>query len=379
MGGFECADHINRAGDRVNLLQLTEHDIRAREDYAPAGKAFDPYGAGRDLLVCGGILALRIRLHGSGNPHDGGSPSGHPGYLGPVSLRVSGRPHAPPTPASWIASWRSAAPSPVFTGSRPTNRSSWSRSMRSVSCPGIPETCGVLSLSQQIRAGDIKWHLCRAAIAGIQALLDTDPACRILTIEPLIRVHPSEHSSPAHLANLNNNQFQAMDIIAGRMCPETRRARAVPRYTRISIATTTDSGPTGRAISPGRNPKRAVFPYRTCCKALTSGTDAHSFCRKPVTSVTGGRDGCTKPCTNAPSSFVRTGTSWASVSIRSLTGPTGMTSRYSTTAGSSTWIVIITGFPTVRRSRRLHQMQEVVTNSVLQPASSYWPTEGPEN
>lgn len=33
MGGFECADHLNRFGDRVNLLKETEHDIRIKEDY----------------------------------------------------------------------------------------------------------------------------------------------------------------------------------------------------------------------------------------------------------------------------------------------------------------------------------------------------------
>ena len=32
-GGFECADHINRSGDRINLLAETGHDQRVREDY----------------------------------------------------------------------------------------------------------------------------------------------------------------------------------------------------------------------------------------------------------------------------------------------------------------------------------------------------------
>ncbi|NJC27768.1 hypothetical protein [Neolewinella antarctica] len=67
---------------------------------------------------------------------------------------------------------------------------------------------------------DMKWHLCRAAIAGIRTLREIDPSCRIMTIEPLIRVHPGAHSSPPHVANLNNDQFQAADIIGGRMCPE---------------------------------------------------------------------------------------------------------------------------------------------------------------
>ena len=33
IGGFECADHLNRSGDRVNLLKETEHHLRTEEDY----------------------------------------------------------------------------------------------------------------------------------------------------------------------------------------------------------------------------------------------------------------------------------------------------------------------------------------------------------
>ena len=33
MGGYECADHINRSGQRINLLAETQFDVRAVEDY----------------------------------------------------------------------------------------------------------------------------------------------------------------------------------------------------------------------------------------------------------------------------------------------------------------------------------------------------------
>ncbi len=32
-GGYECADHINAYGNRVDLLQTTAHDTRVEEDY----------------------------------------------------------------------------------------------------------------------------------------------------------------------------------------------------------------------------------------------------------------------------------------------------------------------------------------------------------
>jgi len=34
MGGYECADHINRSGDRVNLLFQTLHHKCVAEDYS---------------------------------------------------------------------------------------------------------------------------------------------------------------------------------------------------------------------------------------------------------------------------------------------------------------------------------------------------------
>ena len=34
MGGYECANHINRSGQRINLLFETEHHTRVAADYA---------------------------------------------------------------------------------------------------------------------------------------------------------------------------------------------------------------------------------------------------------------------------------------------------------------------------------------------------------
>jgi len=68
---------------------------------------------------------------------------------------------------------------------------------------------------------DIKYHLCKAAIAGIKALRMADPDCRIILVEPLVKVHPAnENCNLEEVEKLNEHQFQAMDIIAGYMCPE---------------------------------------------------------------------------------------------------------------------------------------------------------------
>ena len=33
MGGFECADHQNAFGERVDMIRLTGHDTFLKEDY----------------------------------------------------------------------------------------------------------------------------------------------------------------------------------------------------------------------------------------------------------------------------------------------------------------------------------------------------------
>lgn len=219
MGGFECADHVNRSGDRVNLLRTTQHDLRAEEDYTllaglsiytvregicwsaveTSPYVFDFSEVGARVLAAQrrGIQVIWDLCH-----------FGYPDDLMPTHPRFVDRFVA--LCRAFAGFHRSLVTDTLFVV--PINEISF-LSWHSGDMRG--------TVPFATHAGwDIKWHLCRAAIAGIQALLETDPGCRILTVEPLIRVHPTEHSSPAHIANLNNDQFQAMDIIAGRMCPD---------------------------------------------------------------------------------------------------------------------------------------------------------------
>ena len=67
---------------------------------------------------------------------------------------------------------------------------------------------------------NLKYHLCKAAIKGINSLRRANPQCRIVMVEPLIRVHAGSYTEAEQLFELNEAQFQAMDIIAGRLYPE---------------------------------------------------------------------------------------------------------------------------------------------------------------
>lgn len=220
-GGFECADHINRSGDRVNLLAETAHDIRVREDYGllePIGIrtvregicwsrverrpfVYD-FSEVRKRLEVGqemGIQQVWDMCH-----------FGYPDDLVPTHPRFTER---------FVALCREfAAVYRRYRNDRmlvvPINEISF-LSWHSGDVRG--------TVPFAVHSGfDIKYHLCKAAIAAINAFKEVDPDCRILTVEPLVAIHPKTECSPddAELRQANENQFQAMDMIAGRMCPE---------------------------------------------------------------------------------------------------------------------------------------------------------------
>ena len=81
---------------------------------------------------------------------------------------------------------------------------------------------GFLNPFAKGRGPELKAQLVRAAIAAIQAVREVDPGARICHAEPIIYIaadpdHPEE--APAAEA-YRQAQFQAWDMIGGRLCPE---------------------------------------------------------------------------------------------------------------------------------------------------------------
>ena len=219
MGGYECADHINRSGERINLLQVTEHDRRAREDF-------------RDLA------ALDIRVAREGICWSAVETAPYQFDFTEVAHRLRAA-HAVGVEIMWDLC-HFGYPDGLFpTHPQFTPRfvalcrafAAFHQGMTAAQLYVVPinEISFLSWHSGDVRGTvpfatnsgwDMKWHLCRAAIQGIQALREVDPDGRIVTIEPLIRVHGHGGSDYGHIARMNNDQFQAMDIIGGRMCPE---------------------------------------------------------------------------------------------------------------------------------------------------------------
>lgn len=217
MGGFECADHINRSGERINLLKETQHDIRVGEDYeklasigimtvregicwstVETAPGFFNFSEVLYRILAAekyGIQQIWDLIH-FGYP-DGIYPT-HPLFCNRFVQLCE----------AFTLFYREHSQLPLFVV--PINEISflaWHSG----------DVRGTVPFAVN-NGWDIKYHLCKAAILGIKMLKNIDPDSRIIMVEPLVKIHASELQNDVHEAN--ENQFQAMDIIAGRICPE---------------------------------------------------------------------------------------------------------------------------------------------------------------
>jgi beta-glucosidase/6-phospho-beta-glucosidase/beta-galactosidase len=219
MGGYECADHINRSGVRVNLLEETQHISKAYEDYALLSETgiktvregiawsqvekkpfiydFSEVRTRIEAAARFGIQVIWDLCH-----------FGYPDDLIPTH--------------------------PLF----PKRFKSLCRAFCEFHNKYSKETLYIIPVNEisflswhsgdvrgtvpfAINSGfDIKYHLCKAVIEGIKTLKETDPSARILTVEPIVKILPGSCDDAGILRQVNEDQFQAMDIIGGRICPE---------------------------------------------------------------------------------------------------------------------------------------------------------------
>lgn len=218
-GGFECADHINRSGDRINLLMETEHDQRVWEDYVllkelgvetvregicwsnvektPYRYDFSEVQARIEAARELGVQQVWDLCH-----------FGYPDDLIPTHPRFTDR---------FVSLCRAFA---LFFKQR-TNEKLFVVPINEISFLSWHSGDVRGTVPFAVNSGfDIKYHLCKAAIKGVEALKEVDPTCQILLVEPMIHIHPGEMGTNEEVWQLNEDQYQAMDIMMGRMCPE---------------------------------------------------------------------------------------------------------------------------------------------------------------
>ena len=223
MGGFECADHLNSSGDRVDFLTVTDHLNKLGEDYellktfniktvregirwghlekVPYEYSFDVVKMMIDTANAKGVQQVWDICH-----------FGFPDDLNPLHPHFTSR--FVGVCSAFVKFHKLNYPETVLIVT-PVNEVSF-LSWLSGEVGGTTPYC--------IGNGwNVKYAIMRAYIQAIRAMKAIDPAIRILTTEPLVNIVPpldADEILVAHAAKVNEEQFQALDMLSGAICPE---------------------------------------------------------------------------------------------------------------------------------------------------------------
>ena len=221
MAGFESACHINRSGQRLDMIAATQHDKFLDEDYARLrqlgissvrdtarwhlverpGRAFD-FATVESMLSAARRQRMQIvwDMCHYGWPDDLDILSSAfvdrlARYCGAVARYVR----------------EQGDEVPFYTPINEISFLSWAAG--EVGC-FFPYGRG--------RGSELKRQLIRASIAAIEAIWAVDPRARIVTVDPLIHVVPpvGHLDTDGAAAGYRNSQFDARDMLAGTMAPE---------------------------------------------------------------------------------------------------------------------------------------------------------------
>jgi hypothetical protein len=221
LGGFECSTHRRRDGRRLDLLHSTRHDSLAAADYGQLSEH--------------GIRSARdgVRWHiveTSPGQYDWSS-------VLPMlrAAKVEG------TQVAWDLchyGWPDGLD--VFSVEFVERFAAYARAFATLHLDETgqpPMVCPVNEISfltwaggeaglinpclrDRERADELKRQLIRAALAGTRAVREAAPGARVLAIDPIVNIVPRPDQDPAEAAERNEEQFQAWDMLAGRLCPE---------------------------------------------------------------------------------------------------------------------------------------------------------------
>lgn len=219
IGGFECADHINRSGERVNLLKETEHHLRVEEDY----KLLKEMGITSVREgICWSVVENKKNCFDFSEVLNRMQIAEKMGIQQIWDLIHFGYPDDLfPTHPQFVQRFINLCTAFVKFYKKHTKRQLLVVPSNEISFLSwfSGEARGTVPFAHQ-NGWDIKYHLCKAVIAGIKALKAEDPTCTIIMVEPLVRIHPDGERTAEELFRVNEYQFEAMDMIAGRLCPE---------------------------------------------------------------------------------------------------------------------------------------------------------------
>ena len=225
MGGFECADHQNAFGNRVDLYKESGHDRFLEEDY--------------DRLREVGIKTVREGIRWSAvekRPYEYDWEEvervikssrakniqvvwdichfGYPDDMTPLHPMFARR--FSHLCREFVITYRNLVPDGhlIITPINEVSFISWlGGDVRGTS----PYCVG--------QGWEVKYALMKAYIEGIERMREIDPSVRILVTEPLVSIVSNDQSNfeAVLLAEEKHfEQFQVHDILSGEMCPELR-------------------------------------------------------------------------------------------------------------------------------------------------------------
>jgi beta-glucosidase/6-phospho-beta-glucosidase/beta-galactosidase len=219
-GGFECSTHRRRDGQRLDIVAATRHDALAREDYA--------------LMRQLGLVTLRdgLRWHliDKNGKYDWSSARPMMKAANEAGVQVIwdlfhyGWPDDldiwSPEFVTRFADYAHAAARLLKEETQgpllltPVNEISF-----------VAWAGGDMAIMNPLTTGrghELKAILVRACISAITAIRAVDPEARIMQVEPLINPLPNpELPETVAVANgRNNGQYEAWDMMCGRLHPE---------------------------------------------------------------------------------------------------------------------------------------------------------------
>jgi len=223
MAGYECSDQLNHYGDRVDLLKLTGHIEKVEQDYqllAPLGIATvregiqwskverQPYHydfSTVELMIkagkAQGIQQIWDICH-----------FGYPEDLSPLHPHFARR--FVGVCEAFIRCYRNLSPDGLLIVT-PINEVGFISWLGGDHASTTPYCRGM--------GWDVKYALIKAYILGINAMRAIDPTLLIMSTEPIVNIVPPLNASQQDIilaAEQHQHQYQALDMLTGRICPE---------------------------------------------------------------------------------------------------------------------------------------------------------------
>ncbi len=222
MAGFECSTQIHRNGrGRLDLTAELEHDLRCHDDYGMLGQfgirtvrdgirwhLIEPSPGRYDLSTVEPVREAAER-HGLTVIWD----IYHYGTPDDIDVLHPDFPERLARLASVFARYLRAS-SDAVPFYAPVNEASY--------VAWAAGHAGIFAPFTEGKGNEVKRNLVRAEIAAIEAIRDVDPRARFVHTDPLIHIAapPGQPELAQAASERDEWQFQALDMLAGRVEPE---------------------------------------------------------------------------------------------------------------------------------------------------------------